>query len=183
LVCETCKGKRFKEEVLDVQYQGKNIADVLDLTVDEAIDFFGEDTSTSAKHIVQKLTPLKAVGLDYVKLGQSNSTLSGGEAQRIKLASFLIKGPNQPHTLFIFDEPTTGLHFHDVQKLMITFQALLAQGHTVIAIEHHTDVMRCADWIVDIGPEGGEKGGNILYCGPFEAFLKTKSYTADALNS
>jgi excinuclease ABC subunit A len=99
------------------------------------------------------------------------------------LASFLIKGPNQPHTLFIFDEPTTGLHFHDVQKLMITFQALLAQGHTVIAIEHHTDVMRCADWIVDIGPEGGEKGGNILYCGSFDAFLKTKSYTADALNS
>jgi excinuclease ABC subunit A len=183
LVCETCKGKRFKEEVLDVQYRGKNIADVLDLTVDEAIEFFGEDSSTSAKHIVQKLTPLKAVGLDYVKLGQSNSTLSGGEAQRIKLASFLIKGPNQPHTLFIFDEPTTGLHFHDVQKLMITFQALLAQGHTVIAIEHHTDVMRCADWIVDIGPEGGEKGGNILYCGPFDAFLKTKSHTADALNS
>jgi len=181
LLCEECHGKRFKEEVLEVTYNGKNIADVLDLTVDEALAFFDQEKSSAGKNIVSKLMPLRDVGLDYVKLGQSNSSLSGGEAQRIKLASFIMKGPNQPHTLFIFDEPTTGLHFHDVQKLMKTFQSLLAQGHTIIAIEHHGDVIRCSDWVIDIGPEGGIKGGEIMYCGEFDKFEKSKSLTAKFL--
>lgn len=178
LLCEECKGKRFKEEILEVEYKGKNISDILNMTVAEAIPFFSNEHSVSSKHLIQKLTALAEVGLDYVRLGQSNSTLSGGEAQRIKLASFLVKGPNQPHTLFIFDEPTTGLHFHDVQKLMNTFNALLKQGHTIIAIEHHTDVIRNADWVIDLGPEGGDKGGKLLFCGPKEKFSSADTFTS-----
>ncbi|MFM2207780.1 MAG: hypothetical protein RL213_1755 [Bacteroidota bacterium] len=167
LVCETCGGKRFKQEVLDVTFKGKNVADVLDLTVDEAIGFFGasaKPTGNEAK-VAAKLKPLQDVGLGYVKLGQSSITLSGGEAQRIKLASFLGKGNAQEHTLFIFDEPTTGLHFHDIRKLLKAFDMLLEQGNTLVIIEHNTEVIKCADWVIDIGPEGGEKGGRVVFEG------------------
>lgn len=166
LVCEACKGKRFKDEVLEIQYSGKSISEVLDMTVDEAIVFFSADTSkTVTRNIVERLRPLQQVGLGYIGLGQSSSSLSGGEAQRIKLASFLSKGSQAQHTLFIFDEPTTGLHFHDVKKLIDSFQALLNNGHSIIAIEHNLDVIRCADWLIDMGPEGGLRGGNVVYAG------------------
>jgi len=167
LVCEACKGKRFKEEVLEIEYKGKSISDVLDLTVDEAIAFFSQESDKAVnRNIIERLKPLQRVGLGYVGLGQSSSSLSGGEAQRVKLASFLSKGANAQHTLFIFDEPTTGLHFHDVKKLMDSFQALLERGHSIIAIEHNPDVIRCADWIIDMGPGGGHEGGTIVYQGP-----------------
>jgi excinuclease ABC subunit A len=167
LVCEACKGKRFKEEVLEIEYKGKSISDVLDLTVDEAITFFSQESDKAVnRNIIERLKPLQRVGLGYVGLGQSSSSLSGGEAQRVKLASFLSKGANAQHTLFIFDEPTTGLHFHDVKKLMDSFQALLERGHSIIAIEHNPDVIRCADWIIDMGPGGGHEGGTIVYQGP-----------------
>lgn len=177
LVCETCSGKRFKQEVLDVTFKGKNIADVLDLTVDEAIGFFGASTKTTGNEsrIVTKLKPLQDVGLGYVKLGQSSITLSGGEAQRIKLASFLGKGNAHEHTLFIFDEPTTGLHFHDIRKLLNSFDMLLNQGNTLIIIEHNTEVIKCADWVIDIGPEGGDKGGHIVFEGTPENLTKCKA--------
>lgn len=160
LTCEVCGGKRFKEEVLEVQYKGKSIYDVLDLSVEEAIEYF-----TDEKEVIVKIKPLSNVGLGYVKLGQSSDTLSGGEAQRVKLASFLGKGKGQGHILFIFDEPTTGLHFHDIKKLLVSFNALIDQGHSVIVIEHNTDVIKCADWIIDLGPEAGEDGGNLVYSG------------------
>jgi excinuclease ABC subunit A len=167
LVCEACKGKRFKDEVIEIQYNGKSISDVLDMTIDEAVVFFATDISkTVNKNIVERLKPLQQVGLGYIGLGQSSSSLSGGEAQRIKLASFLSKGANAQHTLFIFDEPTTGLHFHDVKKLIDSFQALLNNGHSIIAIEHNLDVLRCADWLIDMGPEGGVGGGVVVYAGP-----------------
>jgi excinuclease ABC subunit A len=144
----------------------KSISDVLDMTVDEAILFFSADTSkTLNRNITERLRPLQQVGLGYIGLGQSSSSLSGGEAQRIKLASFLSKGANAQHTLFIFDEPTTGLHFHDVKKLIDSFQALLNNGHSIIAIEHNLDVLKCADWLIDMGPEGGLKGGTVVYQG------------------
>jgi len=174
LVCESCKGKRFKDEILDVQYKGKNIADVLDMGVDVAIEFFEEE-----KKIREALQPLSDVGLGYVKLGQSSNTLSGGEAQRVKLASFLGRGTNKDKILFIFDEPTTGLHFHDISKLLKSFYALIEQGHTVLVIEHNTEVIRHADWLIDIGPEGGAGGGELLYSGIPEGLKKVKaSYTA-----
>lgn len=184
LVCESCKGKRFKEEVLEVMYKGKNVADILDLTVDDAIDFFkAESEKTTQRNLIEKLLPLQQVGLGYIGLGQSSSSLSGGEAQRIKLASFLTKGGNQQHTLFIFDEPTTGLHFHDVKKLMDSFQALVGNGHSIIAIEHNPDVIRCADWVIDMGPEGGNGGGNVVFAGPPEQFSSAKkSYTAQYIH-
>ncbi len=160
LTCEVCDGKRFKEEVLEVQYKGKSIYDVLDMSVEEAIEYF-----TDEKEVIVKIKPLSDVGLGYVKLGQSSDTLSGGEAQRVKLASFLGKGKGQGHILFIFDEPTTGLHFHDIRKLLISFNALIDQGHSVIVIEHNTDVIKCADWIIDLGPEAGEDGGHLVYSG------------------
>ena len=165
LVCEECKGKRFKDEIIEIEYKGKNIAEVLSLSVDEAITFFEHPSSRVHKNLIQKLTPLQSVGMGYVGLGQSSSTLSGGEAQRIKLASFLAK-KNQAHTLFFFDEPTTGLHLHDVAKLMKSFEALLSEGHTIVTIEHHVNVIQCADWMIDLGPEGGDKGGTLLYQGP-----------------
>ncbi len=180
LTCESCNGKRFKEEVLDVTFKEKNISDVLDMTVNQAIDFFSvnEKSKAAEKRILSKLQPLQDVGLGYLKLGQSSSTLSGGEAQRIKLASFLTKGASEKPTLFIFDEPTTGLHFHDINKLLDAFNALIENGHTIIVIEHNPDVIKTADWIIDLGPEGGDKGGNIVFEGTPEDLIKTKgSYT------
>ncbi|MEL4454588.1 excinuclease ABC subunit UvrA [Lutimonas vermicola] len=179
LECETCKGKRFKKEVLEITYEGKNINDVLETTVDEAILFFSEHQQ---KKIVAKLKPLQDVGLGYVQLGQASSTLSGGEAQRIKLASFLVKGGNRENTLFIFDEPSTGLHFHDIKKLLKSFNALIDKGHSIIVIEHNLDLIKCADYIVDLGPEGGKQGGHVVACGiPEELIKNDRSYTAKYL--
>jgi excinuclease ABC subunit A len=176
LKCEGCGGKRFKEEVLEVKYSGKNIYDILELTVDEAIEFF--DTHGHPR-IVKKLMPLKETGLGYVHLGQSSSTLSGGEAQRIKLATFLAKGAQAGKTMFIFDEPTTGLHFHDINKLLKSFEALLENGHSILVVEHNPDVIKCADWIVDLGPVGGQNGGYLIYSGVPEDFgLAKDSVTA-----
>lgn len=176
LECETCKGKRFKKEILEVKFEDKNIDDILNLTIDDAIDFFCKYEQTK---IVNKLQPLQDVGLGYVTLGQSSSTLSGGEAQRIKLASFLVKGNSSDKTLFIFDEPTTGLHFHDIQKLLTSFEALIEKGHSIIVIEHNLDLIKCADHIIDLGPEGGEKGGELVANGtPEEIIKEKKSFTA-----
>ena len=179
LECEACKGQRFKKEILEIRVDKHSIYDVLSMTVDEAIEFFD---GQGHKKIVQKLMPLQDVGLGYVQLGQSSSTLSGGEAQRIKLASFLVKGVTKEKTLFIFDEPTTGLHFHDINKLLSSFYALLDKGHTVVVVEHNMDVAKCADHIIDLGPEGGKKGGNIVAQGPPQEILNTpKSVTAPFL--
>lgn len=181
LMCDSCKGKRYKDEVLDVKYHEKTIFDILDLTIEQAIDFFhaGSEKSATANRISAKLKPLADVGLGYLKLGQSSDTFSGGEAQRIKLASFLTKGTNDSPTLFIFDEPTTGLHMHDINRLLAAFNALLVKGHTVIVIEHNLDVIKTADWVIDLGPEGGEQGGFVLFEGTPEDLLKSKdSYTA-----
>lgn len=173
--CETCRGKRFKKEILEIEFHGKNINDILETTVDEAILFFEEHKQ---KRIVQKLNPLQDVGLGYVQLGQASSTLSGGEAQRIKLASFLVKGSNSGKTLFIFDEPTTGLHFHDIKKLLDSFNALLLKGHSIVVIEHNMELIKCADYIIDLGPEGGKHGGQVVGQGqPEELILNTESYT------
>ena len=169
LPCESCGGKRFKQHVLDITYQDKNVAEVLEMTIDEALAFFQNE-----QKIINKLQPLVDVGLGYVHLGQSSNTLSGGEAQRIKLASFLIKGNNSHKTLFIFDEPTTGLHFHDIKKLMKSFDALIEQGNTIIVIEHNMDVIKCADWVIDIGPGGGDEGGNLVFEGTPEDLAKDK---------
>jgi excinuclease ABC subunit A len=179
LVCETCNGKRFKKEILEVKYNDKSISDILNLTVDEAITFF--KNANDAK-IVRKIKPLQDVGLGYVQLGQSSSTLSGGEAQRIKLASFLIKGVTTNKTLFIFDEPTTGLHFHDIKKLIMSFNALIEKGHSIIVIEHNIELIKCADYIIDLGLEGGKNGGNLIFEGTPENLIKNKkSYTAQFL--
>ena len=179
LVCESCNGKRFKKEILEVAFKGKNISDILELRVDEAIRFFKENEQTK---IVEKLLPLEAVGLNYLKLGQPSSTLSGGESQRIKLASYLKKGGNDDPTLFVFDEPSTGLHFHDIKKLLKSFNALIEKGHTVIVIEHHLDIIKCADWIIDLGPEGGKNGGKIVSTGtPIQIVAENKGYTAKYL--
>lgn len=172
LECDTCNGKRFKKEILEVQFEGKNIDDILTMTIDEAVAFFGQ---TKQAKISQKLQPLQDVGLGYVQLGQSSSTLSGGEAQRIKLASFLVKGTTKDKALFVFDEPTTGLHFHDIKKLLASFDALLDKGHSIIVIEHNLDLIKCADWIIDLGPEGGENGGQILAIGTPEEIARNKN--------
>ena len=181
LECDTCHGKRFKEEILEITYREKSIADVLDMTVDDALLFFSEGKTASEKKIVAKLQPLQEVGLGYVSLGQSSSTLSGGEAQRIKLASFLGKGTGNTAknpTLFIFDEPTTGLHIHDIRKLLKAFNALLANGHSLVVIEHNTEVIKSADWVIDLGPEGGEGGGHLVFEGtPEELAQEEASYT------
>jgi excinuclease ABC subunit A len=160
LTCEVCHGRKFKEEVLEVQYKGKSVYDVLELSVDEALEFFKEE-----KNVINAIRPLSEVGLGYVKLGQSSDTLSGGEAQRVKLASFLGKGKSAGSILFIFDEPTTGLHFHDIKKLLASFNALIDQGHSIIVIEHNTDVIKSADWLIDLGPEAGDEGGGLVYAG------------------
>ena len=175
LECESCHGKRFKQEILEVRFHEKNVYDILDMTINQAIEFFSE---WKEKKIVKLLKPLQDVGLGYIKLGQSSSTLSGGENQRVKLAYYLGMDKHAP-TMFIFDEPTTGLHFHDIKKLLTAFDALIAKGHTLVIIEHNMDVIKCADHIIDIGPEGGEKGGNLVACGtPEEVALCKQSYTA-----
>lgn len=179
LPCEACGGKRFKQHVLDVEYEGKSVADVLDLSVDEAIEFFHD-----VPKVIAKIKPLQDVGLGYVKLGQPSSTLSGGEAQRIKLASFLIKGNNSKKTLFIFDEPTTGLHFHDIHKLLKAFDALIALGNSILVIEHNMEMIKTADWVIDIGPEGGNKGGEIVFEGTPEDLAEcNESYTGKYLKN
>lgn len=177
LPCEACDGKRFKQHVLDVTYKDKNVFEVLDMTIDEALEFFQSEPKISAR-----IRPLAAVGLGYVHLGQSSNTLSGGEAQRIKLASFLVKGNNSSKTLFIFDEPTTGLHFHDIKKLLKSFDALIEQGNTIIVIEHNMDVIKCADWVIDIGPGGGNNGGTVVFEGVPEDLIKEEnSFTGSFL--
>ncbi|MBL7903482.1 MAG: excinuclease ABC subunit UvrA [Bacteroidales bacterium] len=184
LLCESCKGKRFKEEVLDVTYAGKSISDILDLTIDQAIELFAGHAkgNNTEQKIVSKLQPLADTGLGYLRMGQSSDTLSGGEAQRIKLASFLIKGTAEKPTLFIFDEPTTGLHFHDIRKLLKSFNALIAKGHSIIVIEHNMDVIKCADWVIDLGPEGGNEGGRIVFEGTPESLAEhPDSYTGRSL--
>ena len=184
LTCENCNGKRFKEEVLDIKYREKDISDILHMTINEAVEFFNssEKPTTTEKKIVEKLKPLQDVGLGYLGLGQPSSTLSGGEAQRVKLAFFLSKGSNESPTLFIFDEPTTGLHFHDISKLLTALNALIEKGHSIIVIEHNIEVVKCADWIIDLGPEGGDNGGYVIFEGKPEDLPGHKeSYTASYL--
>ena len=179
LECDVCNGKRFKKEVLEVKFDGKSIDAILNLTIDDAVAFFSENLVTK---IAQKLKPLQDVGLGYVQLGQSSSTLSGGEAQRIKLASFLVKGNTKDKALFIFDEPTTGLHFHDIKKLLASFTALIDKGHSIIVIEHNIELIKCADYIIDLGLEGGKNGGNLIFQGTPEKLARNKkSYTAKYL--
>ncbi len=178
LICESCHGKRFREEVLEVRYRDMNIHDILELTVSEAIAFFSEGTGSNEKKIVEKLSPLQEVGLDYIKLGQSSSTLSGGESQRVKLASFLGREKEHKPVLFIFDEPTTGLHFHDIKKLLSAFRALTDRGNSLVVVEHNPEIIKMADWIIDLGPEGGEEGGYIVFEGTPEELVKCPaSYT------
>ncbi len=181
LTCEVCKGKRFKKEILEVKFQDLDIAEVLDMTVDDSVEFF-----KSQRALAGKLKPLQDVGLGYVRLGQSSNSLSGGEAQRVKLASFLGKGNgsrgDSDHLLFIFNEPTTGLHFHDIRKLLDAINALIEQGNSVVIIEHNMEVIKTADWIIDLGPEGGEQGGHINFAGRPEEMIKlTDNYTAKYL--
>ena len=184
LECDVCHGKRYKEEALEVKFLDKNIFDILEMSIDESIEFFSQpnDYKNITDRIILRLKPVQDVGLGYLKMGQPSSTLSGGEAQRIKLASFLVNGTNERPTLFIFDEPTTGLHFHDVNKLLKAFEALINNGHSLIVIEHDPDVIKTADWVIDLGPEGGDKGGNIVFAGTPEDLTKCKeSHTAEVL--
>lgn len=184
LVCEACHGKRFKDEILEIKYRERTIHDVLEMSVDAAIEFFGEDTkSTTARRIVERLKPLQSVGLGYIRLGQSSSTLSGGESQRVKLASFLAKDNEQGQILFIFDEPTTGLHFHDINRLLRAFDALIANGHTIVIVEHNMEVIKCADWVIDLGPEAGSEGGEVVFEGtPADLEQCERSYTGRFLS-
>ena len=178
LECESCHGKRFKNDILEVRFQGQNIYDVLEMTVNQAIEFF---STHQQDKIVKRLKPLQDVGLGYIKLGQSSSTLSGGENQRVKLAYYLGQEKVDP-TIFIFDEPTTGLHMHDIKRLLVAFDALLERGHTLIIIEHNLDVIKCADHIIDLGPEGGDKGGCLVVCGtPEQVAACPDSYTGKFL--
>ena len=177
LVCDSCHGRRFKDEILQVNYREKSIFDILEMTINEALEFFSESAESTEKKIVKKLMPLQKVGLGYVKLGQSSSTLSGGESQRIKLAFFLSKESSEEKILFIFDEPTTGLHMHDILLLLRSLESLLEKGHTVLVIEHNLEVIKCADWIIDLGPEGGDQGGTIVYEGLPEDIPSKGSYT------
>ena len=179
LVCEACHGKRFKDEVLEIKYRGKSIYDTLEMSVDEAIEFFSEDKSNPiCSRIAERLQPLQDVGLGYIRLGQSSSTLSGGESQRVKLASFLAKESDRNKILFIFDEPTTGLHFHDINRLLKAFNALIENGHTIVIVEHNMDVIKCADWVIDLGPEAGDEGGEIVFEGtPQDLEQCQKGYT------
>ena len=177
LVCESCQGRRFKEEILQVRFREKNIFDILEMTINEALEFFASSDGSTEKRIVKKLLPLQQVGLGYVKLGQSSSTLSGGESQRIKLAYFLSKESAEEKILFIFDEPTTGLHVHDISLLLQSLESLLKKGHTVLVIEHNLEVIKYADWIIDLGPEGGDQGGQIVYEGIPEDIPEKTSHT------
>ena len=181
MVCESCGGKRFKPEILEVRYRGKNVDDILNMSVSEAIEFFSEGPEPEAKEIAQKLQPLVDVGLEYLKLAQSSSTLSGGESQRIKLAYFLAMSrekSGREKIMFIFDEPTTGLHFSDVERLLKAFDALLERGHSVLVVEHNTDVIKAADWVIDLGPDAGDRGGEVVFAGTPEDLAKTDTYTA-----
>ncbi|MDE5669392.1 MAG: ATP-binding cassette domain-containing protein, partial [Duncaniella sp.] len=162
--CEECHGKRYQKDILEIEYRGKNIYDILEMTINQAIEFFSEEAGTQEKRIVKRLKPLQDVGLGYIKVGQNSSSLSGGENQRVKLASFFADESRQP-TLYIFDEPTTGLHFNDIATLMKSFDRLIAMGHTVLIIEHNMDVIKCADYVIDMGPEGGDRGGNLVIAG------------------
>jgi excinuclease ABC subunit A len=178
LTCESCHGKRYKNETLEVTYRDKNISDLLEMNIEDALNFFGESTERLEQKIVEKIQPLVDVGLGYLQMGQPSSTLSGGEAQRIKLASFLTKARNPSPSLFIFDEPTTGLHFYDIEKLLLALNRLIDIGHSVIVIEHDMDVVKCADHIIDLGAEGGENGGQLLFTGtPEELTQCAASYT------
>ena len=185
MVCEACGGKRFKPDILEVRYQGKNVDDILNLSVDEAIEFFGAQKEPLARQIAERLEPLRAVGLGYIKLGQSSSTLSGGESQRIKLAYFLsLSGENRKKEkiMFIFDEPTTGLHFFDVEKLLKAFDALLDAGHSLVVVEHNPDVIRSADWLIDLGPDAGSRGGEVVFAGtPEQMISSAQTFTAQYL--
>ena len=187
MVCEACGGRRFKPDILEVKYKGMNIDDILNMSVEEAMAFFGAQEEPVAKRIAERLQPLVDVGLSYIKLGQSSSTLSGGESQRIKLAYFLSINDLAPRSksqkiLFIFDEPTTGLHFYDVEKLLKSFDALLAKGHSIVVVEHNIDVIRAADWVIDLGPEAGDGGGHLVYAGTPEKLPQCKeSHTAEYL--
>jgi excinuclease ABC subunit A len=186
MVCEACGGKRFKSDILEVRYKGKNIDDILDMSVEEAIAFFGSQEEAAAREVAARLQPLVDVGLSYIKLGQSSSTLSGGESQRIKLAYFLAmsgeEGSRRGNILFLFDEPTTGLHFYDVEKLLKAFDVLLAKGHTVVVVEHNLDVIRNADWILDLGPDAGDRGGELVFAGtPEELVARGNTFTAEYL--
>ena len=183
MVCDSCGGRRFKDDILEVKYKEKDINDVLNMSVEEAIAFFSSQKEATALRIAEKLKPLEAVGLSYVQLGQNSSTLSGGESQRVKLAYFLSKESSDSPILFIFDEPTTGLHFHDIKKLLDSFNALINKGHTIVVVEHNMDVVKSADWVIDLGPEGGEDGGYLVFAGTPEDLSKClKSYTAKALH-
>ena len=183
LVCDACHGKRFKDEVLEIKYRGKTIHDTLEMSVDDAIAFFSEDsTNATCRRIVERLQPLQDVGLGYIRLGQSSSTLSGGESQRVKLASFLAKDNDTKQIMFIFDEPTTGLHFHDIQRLLRAFNALIANGHTIVIVEHNMEVIKCADWVIDLGPEAGDRGGEVVFAGtPDELEQCAESHTGHFL--
>ena len=183
LTCEACGGKRFKPEILEVKYRGHSIYDILELSVDEAVAFFGEDSeNVLCRRIVDRIRTLQQVGLGYVKLGQSSSTLSGGESQRVKLASFLTKEHSKDKIMFIFDEPTTGLHFHDIGRLLGAFDALIERGHTVVVVEHNMEVIKCADWVIDLGPEAGADGGTVVVAGtPEDVVACEASYTGKFL--
>lgn len=182
LTCDACRGMRFRRDILEVRYNGKNIYDVLEMTIDEAIDFFGRQPGRTEKKIIEKLRPLSDVGLGYIKLGQSSSTLSGGESQRVKLAYFLSREKDTGHILFVFDEPTTGLHFHDINKLLRSINALVEHGHSVIIIEHNQEVIKSCDWVIDLGPEGGEEGGYVVFEGKPEDLARcSRSYTGKYL--
>ena len=184
MVCEACGGKRFQSDILEVKYQGKDISDVLDMRVEEAIAFFGAQSEPLARRIAERLQPLVDVGLSYIQLGQSSSSLSGGESQRIKLASFLGRDfESKGSILFIFDEPTTGLHFHDIEKLLAAFNALVDRGHSIVVVEHNLDVIRAADWVIDLGPDAGEAGGQVVFEGTPEDLAKAGTFTGQALRS
>ena len=182
LKCEACGGRRFKDEILEVRWHDKSIYDVLEMTIDEAIEFFGAGKESVCRRIVERLQPLQDVGLGYIKLGQSSSTLSGGESQRVKLASYMLRENTAGRVMFIFDEPTTGLHFHDINKLLAAFDALIERGHSVVIVEHNMDVIKCADWVIDLGPEAGDRGGEIVFEGtPRELQQCEKSHTGQFL--
>lgn len=184
MLCEACGGKRFRPDILEVRYKGKNIDDILNMSVDEAIRFFGSQGDAASRRIADRLQPLVDVGLSYIKLGQSSSTLSGGESQRIKLAYFLSMSSAQTKTkeqkiMFIFDEPTTGLHFYDVEKLLRSFDALIEKGHSVVVVEHNVDVIRAADWVIDLGPDAGDAGGQVVFEGTPEDLAAGSTFTAE----
>ncbi|MEJ5316862.1 MAG: excinuclease ABC subunit UvrA [Tenuifilum sp.] len=184
LTCESCHGKRFKDDILEVRYRNANVYDLLEMTVNQAIEFFEKGKGSLEKKIIEKLKPLQDVGLGYIKLGQSSSTLSGGESQRVKLASFLLKENTDKPILFIFDEPTTGLHFNDIKKLLSAFDALIAKGHSIVLVEHNLEVIKCADWVIDLGPEGGDNGGHLIFSGtPEQLALMDNSYTGKFLSA